>query len=246
MSGEIRRSDADLEAWVRPGEVERAAGESPVERFRRWWRSRFRYAGIQYWLVTEGYVVVLVFAGLYVVNGLLLGWTHAYEVSALIASPWDVPAGVEAPSWSWVPALLLSIAGWLVVTGFAGAVAGYMVLNATTNRRGLKGSRVGPLPSGEIPRLADLQYSRHGHDVPPYFALRFALRHDSDWRRAQDHWERLVARFLHTDAFDRGDGNDGVMRQAVTYTSYFLHGLSGRCPECLMAKTGSEDADAVG
>ena len=239
--GESRRVPPGVEGWAEPQRIGRAGREPVRDRFRRWWRGRFRHTGLVYWLITQGYLVLLSCAVLFCFNGFVLGWGKAYEISALIASPWEVADGSH-PDWVWFPALLLSIAGWLVVTGFAGAVAGYMVINATTNRSGPRGDRLGPLPSGNIPRLANLQYSRHGHEIPPYFALRFAMRHEGDWRQAQDHWERMVMHFLRTDGFDGGDGADSVMRQSVTYTSYFLHGLSGRCPECHgRAHDGAED-----
>lgn len=78
-------------------------------------------------MLTRGSAVLLVFAVLFVVNGVWIGWREAYDVSLGITSP----AATAAP----VPAWFLSVAGWLLVPGVAGAVAGYAVSDAITSRR---------------------------------------------------------------------------------------------------------------
>ncbi|MEV4316735.1 DUF6313 family protein [Actinocrispum sp. NPDC049592] len=152
-------------------------------------------------------------------------------------SPWDTASPALA--------LPLSIAGWLVVTGFAGAVAGYVVTEVTDNRniRRLRGRslvrRIGP-----IPLLDRLQYGRHGFEIPHYFAIRFVMRHDGDWKLAQDHWEIIVERFLNVGEADRGRGPRQVMWEAVLEASYVLDGMSGRCPLCHAAQGGDADVHA--
>jgi Family of unknown function (DUF6313) len=191
---------------------------------RRQRRSLGRHTGIQYWLRVRGYYILAAFTGLYVANAVVVGGRVAYDVSVQIDSPWDTGT-------PWL-ALPLSIAGWLVVTGFAGAVAGYVVTEVTDNRniRRLRGRsatrRIGP-----IPLLDRLQYSRHGFEVPHYFGIRFVLRHHGGWKLAQDHWEIIVERFLTAEA-ERGKGPRQVMWEAVLEASYVLDGMSGRCPEC--------------
>jgi hypothetical protein len=70
--------------------------------------------------------VVLV-AILYVVNGLANGWSAAY----------DLTAGLRSPTQSDLPVVAwpLSVAGWLLVPGVAGAVAGYIVTDFIARRR---------------------------------------------------------------------------------------------------------------
>lgn len=200
---------------------------------RRWLRSRHRYTGIEYWLRFRGIYIVAGFGVLFLINWLAVGGTTAYNLTLQITSPWDT-------RYPWL-AVPLSVAGWLVVTGFAGAVAGYVVTDVAENRniQRLRGKpRSGRI--GSIPLLASLQYSRHDFDVPQYFGIRFALRHEGDWLAAQDHWERVVERFLHL-------GHDGgpkqVMLEAVREASYVLDGMSGRCPICRDTKP-KEDGDA--
>jgi phosphate transport system substrate-binding protein len=191
---------------------------------RRQRRSLGRHSGIQYWLRVRGYYILAAFTGLFVLNAVVIGGRVAYDVSIQIDSPWDTTSPLLA--------LPLSIAGWLVVTGFAGAVAGYVVAEVTDNRniRRLRGRsavrRIGP-----IPLLDRLQYGRHSFEVPHYFGIRFALRHHGDWRTAQDHWEMAVEKFLNAEG-TRGKGPKQVMWEAVLEASYVLDGMSGRCPEC--------------
>jgi hypothetical protein len=94
---------------------------------RRWWRSQKRHRGFQYWLRFRGIPFVALVAVLYVVNGFVAGWSSAYEIAAGIGSPAHSPAPLVA--WP------LSIAGWLLVPGIAGAIAGYIVTDFIARRR---------------------------------------------------------------------------------------------------------------
>jgi hypothetical protein len=62
-----------------------------------------------------------------VVNGIIIGWREAYDVAIHITSPADTTSPVAA--WA------LSLSGWLIVPGLAGAVAGYVVSNSIYSRR---------------------------------------------------------------------------------------------------------------
>ena len=66
-------------------------------------------------------------AALFVVNGLVIGWTTAYNVLVTI----DSPADTSSPPLAW----LLSLAGWLIGPALAGAVAGYVVTSWIAGRR---------------------------------------------------------------------------------------------------------------
>lgn len=221
---------ASTRQMTRPGgargssEINPPRRESLRELVRRQRRSLGRHRGIQYWLRVRGYYILGAFAGLYVLNAVVIGGRVAYDVSLQIDSPWDTTS-------PWL-ALPLSITGWLVVTGFAGAVAGYVVTEVTDNRniRRLRGRsvtrRVGP-----IPLLDRLQYGSHGFEVPNYFGIRFALRHGGNWKIAQDHWEIIVEKFLTAEG-ERGKGPRQVMWEAVLEASYVLDGMPDRCPEC--------------
>jgi len=101
--------------------------ERVPEKVRRWWRSRGRHRGLRYWLVLRGAPILVGFSVLYVANGIILGWRTAYEVCIGIVSP--AATGVPVLAW------FLSIIGWLLVPGLAGAVAGYVVTTMTTERR---------------------------------------------------------------------------------------------------------------
>jgi Family of unknown function (DUF6313) len=215
-------------------EIDPPRRESLRALLRRQRRSLSRHSGIQYWLRVRGYYILAAFAGLYLLNALVIGGRVAYDVSIQIDSPWDT-----ASPWLALP---LSIAGWLVVTGFAGAVAGYVVAEVTDNRniRRLRGRSAGRR-IGPIPLLDRLEYGRHSFEVPHYFGIRFALRHNGDWKTAQDHWEIVVEKFLHAEE-TRGKGPRQVMWEAVLEASYVLDGMSGRCPECRADKGSGSDA----
>ncbi|TCO59567.1 DUF6313 family protein [Actinocrispum wychmicini] len=199
--------------------------ESLRELVRRRRRSLARHTGIQYWLRVRGYYILAGFVALFGFNWVFIGGQVAYNVTVQIDSPWDTRIPLLA--------LPLSLSGWLVVTGFAGAVAGYVVTEVTDNRnvRALRGRsttrRIGP-----IPRLDRLQYSRHGFEIPHYFAIRFVLRHDGSWKIAQDHWEIIVEKFLTAREADRTRGSKQAMWEAVLEAAYVLDGMSGRCPRC--------------
>ena len=209
--------------------------ESLPALIRRLRRSLGRHSGIQYWLRVRGYYILAAFTGLYLANAVVFGGRMAYDLSVQITSPFDT----RIP-WLAMP---LSISGWLVVTGFAGAVAGYVVTEVTDNRNiGRLRGRAATRRIGPIPLLDRLQYGRHGFEVPQLFGIRFALRHDSNWKIAQDHWERVVEKFLHAEA-ERGKGPKQVMWEAVLEASYVLDGMSGRCPVCGEAGNGGDGTD---
>lgn len=68
------------------------------------------------------------FGALYAVNGVLIGWSVAYDVMVGSTSPAEVKGD---PVVAWV----LSIAGWLLGPAVAGAVVGYLVTSAIGARR---------------------------------------------------------------------------------------------------------------
>lgn len=82
---------------------------------------------MRHWLTIRGVPVVLAYAALFVANGFMIGWRRAYDVSLGITSP----AASPQPIFAW----LLSVSGWLVAPGVAGAVAGYVVSNSIASRR---------------------------------------------------------------------------------------------------------------
>jgi hypothetical protein len=94
---------------------------------RRIFRSRGALAGLRHWLIVRGSVLLVLFALLYVGNGLLIGWRAAYDVTTGIVSP-----GSTAAPWAAWP---LSLAGWLAMPAVTGAVAGYVLSVAIGGRR---------------------------------------------------------------------------------------------------------------
>jgi hypothetical protein len=101
--------------------------ETATALVRRWWRARGRHPGLRYWLLFRGAPVLLLFAGLFTANGMVIGWRTAYDVMLSITSP----AATTNPLLAW----FLSVTGWLVGPAVAGAVAGYMVTAAIEARR---------------------------------------------------------------------------------------------------------------
>jgi hypothetical protein len=112
------------------------------ERVRRRWRSLTRYTGLRFWMLSRGMLMLVTVGILYVAGGLVIGWQTAYEIAVGITSPDSVaspPAALPtspAPSAAVVVlAWALSLTGWLVVPGIAGAVAGYVVTAHADQRR---------------------------------------------------------------------------------------------------------------
>ena len=115
---------------VRPSAGNGLPSKTVLSEVRRRYRSRFRHRGMRYWLPYRGLPIIAFYVILYCMNGLVIGWGNAYDVTLGITSP----AGTHQPALAWV----LSLAGWLLVPGIAGAVAGYIV---TTQ---IEGSRQTP------------------------------------------------------------------------------------------------------
>jgi hypothetical protein len=74
---------------------------------------------MRYWLPYRGVPIIAFYVSLYCVNGVVIGWSSTYDVTLGITSP----AGTTQPALAWV----LSLAGWLLIPGIAGAIAGYIV-----------------------------------------------------------------------------------------------------------------------
>ena len=99
------------------------------DRLRRWVQAWGAYTGLTRWLLVRGSILFLAFAALYVVNGTIIGWKTAYDVTIGITSPGD--AEVSTPVLAW----FLSIAGWLAAPAVCGGVAGVVITVAVTDRR---------------------------------------------------------------------------------------------------------------
>jgi hypothetical protein len=104
-----------------------APRETRLELWRRWWRSQRRHRGFRYWLWFRGFPFLIVVLVLFIVNGGVNGWGNAYDVAIGIASPTTAVSPITA--WP------LSVAGWLLVPGVSGAVAGYIVTDFIARRR---------------------------------------------------------------------------------------------------------------
>ncbi|MEV4222294.1 DUF6313 family protein [Nonomuraea sp. NPDC049725] len=81
-------------------------------RCRRLLRSLAALSKTRYWLLTRALWVALAFVVVFVVNGMLIGWSTAYEVLIGIKSP----AGAGSAPVTW----LVSIVGWLMIPAFVG------------------------------------------------------------------------------------------------------------------------------
>jgi hypothetical protein len=124
--GFAQPGDADFPADF-PTPPTAGARERRAELLRRWWRSQGRRRNLRYWLLFRGLPVLVAFAMLYIVTGFVVGWEKAYNICLAI----DPPTGTSSPVLAWA----LSLAGWLVMPGVAGAVAGYVVSDSIGSRR---------------------------------------------------------------------------------------------------------------
>ncbi|MFU8875517.1 DUF6313 family protein [Micromonospora sp. SL4-19] len=123
----VSRSDVESSLSRVSLDLPPAPPDRPSERLRRWWRSRGQREGLRYWLLFRGAPALVAYGLLFVLNGLIIGWRSAYDVNIGITSP----AATASPALAWP----LSIAGWLVAPGIAGAVAGYVVSSSIRSRR---------------------------------------------------------------------------------------------------------------
>lgn len=82
---------------------------------------------LPHWLVQKGKWIVIPVALLYVCAWWLLGWSYAWDILVGRATPRNAPY----PWCSWP----LSVAGWMVVPAFIGAISGYMVTAQAGKRR---------------------------------------------------------------------------------------------------------------
>lgn len=186
----------------------------PVVLYRIWWRSRARHRGIRYWLLIQGPVVLLVLVALFAINCLAIGWHDAYDVTVQIKSPLDT-------AQPWV-AVVLSLAGWLVWPSVTGAVAGYVLTDATSSRRGRSDVVIG---NRLIPVLGY-------RGVPEEFSQDFLSWHDRP-RVAQSDWEKIVSAFLYTDAISANANPRERIAQAVSAAIAFVDAMPDkRCPIC--------------
>ncbi|WP_425266895.1 DUF6313 family protein [Amycolatopsis circi] len=96
-------------------------------RMRTRWRSRGRHTAFKYWILFRGIPFAVFFGALFVLNGFVIGWREAYDVSLSITSP----ASTSSPLTAWI----LSVAGWLAAPALAGAVAGHVVTASISGRR---------------------------------------------------------------------------------------------------------------
>ncbi|WP_369242567.1 DUF6313 family protein [Streptomyces sp. R21] len=84
-----------------------------------WWTRRHALGRLPYWLLTDAVIALVLCATLYVTNGLMIGWTSAYEVLVGISSPADA----KVPWIAWP----LSLLGWAALPAFIGGAAGYLI-----------------------------------------------------------------------------------------------------------------------
>jgi hypothetical protein len=201
-----------------------------IRQILRWWRSRARYQGIRYWLLVQAPILLLCLGALFVINGFVVGWRDAYDVTLQIRSPWET-------SQPWL-AVLLSLAGWLVWPSVTATVVGYVMTEVIYAGQSK--------PSALIPAGGDLIPLLGGQDVAEDFSRYFEWLHFGDWRNAQSHWEKIVEQFLSTDAVGEKVSPRLAMNQAASAAVSFLIDLPDRrCPLCPppSAPRGREEPD---
>jgi uncharacterized protein DUF6313 len=225
----------------RAEDLPKAPRERPWEFVRRWWRSRNRHHGLRYWLIFWGLPLVVLYAALFTINGFLIGWQTAYDVTLAIDSPGDVTSA-HTTFWAWP----LSVAGWLAMPGVAGAVAGYVVNSSITRRRSSSITdkyAIGDNPRFRrkslaldlIPLLKELISRENDFGLSYEFVPRFVcLAHKKNYRLAQNHWERYVSDMLDTDLLKGHETGIGAMHHAVkgAVASLMAGPLRDTCPIC--------------
>ena len=233
MEPEIRVTPPPREGWF-------------AYRRRTWWRSRGRYGGLRYWMITRGLRAVTGYAALFCLTGLVIGWRDAFDVSLQITSPADTDVPILAG--------VLAVVGWLLAPGLAGAVAGYLVSNAISTRRS-RPAEPGDIDNHDdrrLPHLAEFNFA-NGYGVDRNFLAVFVELHDGRWAVASDHWERSVEYLLDTDAVDPQATPGEAMHQAVVHAvdSVFRR-AKPQCPWCRrsadppLSPANSADPDAEG
>ena len=72
---------------VRPSAGNGLPSKTVLSEVRRRYRSRFRHRGMRYWLPYRGLPIIAFYVILYCMNGLVIGWGNAYDVTLGITSP---------------------------------------------------------------------------------------------------------------------------------------------------------------
>ncbi|WP_261958446.1 DUF6313 family protein [Streptomyces nigrescens] len=190
--------------------------------------------------------MLAVCAGLYVLNGFLIGWANSYEVMTGITSPAEAH-----PQWCAWP---LSLAGWAAIPAIIGAAAGYVITEQIQAHQARELSDV----LDELRRLADrwpspllrerLVITLHdvyeqGSEAVKAAVLAYGARHpldgadaEPDWSWAEKHFTYLIEAIMGTAAPPQ-DSAAATVRRAKNEAIGFLLAVNTRpdyrCPICV-------------
>jgi hypothetical protein len=82
---------------------------------------------LPYWLWRRGKLIIIPLVVWFCVMWWFTGWSDAWDMLVGRATPRNAPY----PFWNWP----LSVAGWLVIPAFIGAIAGYVISSEVEGRR---------------------------------------------------------------------------------------------------------------
>ncbi|MFF0398882.1 DUF6313 family protein [Streptomyces sp. NPDC005248] len=215
------------------------------QRLRARWSDRHALPRFAFWLLSRGTVVLAVCAGLYVLNGFLIGWANAYDVITGITSP-----AATRPQWCAWP---LSLAGWAAIPAIIGAAAGYVIteqiqahhardLSDVLDELRRRTSGPAPLPRE---RLVITLHEVHeqGSEAVKAAVLAFGARHplnglsaEPDWGWAEKHFTSLIETIMGTAA-PLQDSAAATVHRAKNEAIGFLLAVNTRpdyhCPICV-------------
>jgi hypothetical protein len=112
---------------------------------RRLWRARRQLSPLQYWMSFVAGPASLVFSGLCVGSGAVNGWRTSYDVALAITSPWD-----RTQVRVVLIAVPLSLAGYLLVPAFLGAIVAHLVTRAIEQQRQSTAEEIAALLRHEV------------------------------------------------------------------------------------------------
>ncbi|NEA29913.1 DUF6313 family protein [Actinomadura bangladeshensis] len=189
---------------------------------RRLFRTRKSLSGFTQWFIGAGICLLALFAAAFWLAYLDRGFREAYQILLSMDPPWNkVEGNISASRWhplSW----FASVVGWAAIPAITGGAAGYIIskrIDGYTHtfaleifqRRRTKVRDKLRLPPA-IPWIkrwpVQLDDAPDATIAAQWLATRTAfvdflvqVAHGGDWRKAQKHWEIVVANYLNSPEF---------------------------------------------
>lgn len=192
-----------------------------LAKIRRLVRTRKSLSGFTQWFIGTGFTLLAIFATAFWLAYLDRGFREAYQILLSMDPPWDkIDGHSSSPRWhplSW-PASLI---GWAAIPAITGGAAGYIIskridgythtfaLEIFRRRRTKLRDKLRPPPPipwiKKWPRQVDdastAVIAAQWLQTRTAFVYTLVQVHTGDWRKAQKHWEIVVANYLNAPEY---------------------------------------------